>query len=327
MKKLMISLSLILVFPLFTTTFQADTYVMVYTDPLDFEIATQELGNPIMIDFEEIDASPLNNTFEGRDEFYGSAYAHQGVIFSNPNNYPLYISPGGLFWNPSNSLSVGRFPFDPYTPYIFENDDDLVVTLDAPCMAVGFTLVDNGNIHTYEFVQFIDYEGNLVEQVVLPPNFTSRRAFVGIVSPDHPIALVNIVEEPNDWDDVNFDDFMFFSLIPTVVDIFPNTVNLKSGGRWIYAYIELPEGYTVEGIDVSTIKLEDAIVATSQPTAIGDYGADGINNLLVKFDRQALFVYLDGVTGEVELTLSGELSNGLHFEGSDTFFVVALGKD
>lgn len=324
-KALLVSMLLVSAFASAVPQTLAETTTVIYTNPIDFEEATLALGTPIAINFNEIDASPVNNTFEGRDTFDGSTYASQGITFSSPNDHPLYISPGGLFWNPSNSLSVGRFPFDPYFPYIFNNDDDLFVTLDPPCMAVGFILVDNGPRQSYEFAEFFDLGGNLIEHVILPYNFMLRRAFIGIVSLDHPIAAINIVEAPNDSDDVNFDDFTFFPAelpIEAMVDIYPHTINLQSKGKWIYAYIELPEGYDVTGLDVGTIKLENTIVTQSQPTATGDYGGDGIPNLQVRFDRQALFEYLDGTTGEIILTLSGKLSDGTSFEGSDSLTVI-----
>ena len=43
--------------------------------------------------------------------------------------------------------------------------------------------------------------------------------------------------------------------------------------------------------------------------------------MMVKFDREALIDYLDGTTGEVTLTVSGEVA-GTPFEGSDTITVI-----
>ncbi|MFQ6116151.1 MAG: hypothetical protein ACE5NG_18980, partial [bacterium] len=40
------------------------------------------------------------------------------------------------------------------------------------------------------------------------------------------------------------------------MNIDPNTLNLKSNGEWITAYIELPEGYDVADIDIFTVQLE-----------------------------------------------------------------------
>ena len=70
----------------------------IYYHPTEFENATQDMVDPTIIDFEDIDASPINNSMNGRDMFDGNYYAEQGITFSNPNNYPfLFISPGGLF--------------------------------------------------------------------------------------------------------------------------------------------------------------------------------------------------------------------------------------
>jgi hypothetical protein len=173
----------------------------VFNDPNDFQSA---IGDHSIIDFEDIDASPVDNTWVGRDPFDGSHYTAQGITFSNPNDYNLYIAPGGLFWNESNSLSVRQFPFDDNADD--GNDDDLVVDLDPARVAVGFTLVDNGS-HD-EFIQYFDAENNLIDQVNFPGNFTDFRAFIGKVSPDQPIAKIKIVELAFDGDDVDYDDFI-----------------------------------------------------------------------------------------------------------------------
>jgi len=108
---------------------------------MDFRAAIAGLGATTSVDFEDIDASPVNNTFAGREPFDGECYAKSGITFANPDGHPLFIAPGGLFWNESNSLSVGQFPFDDNAGDA--NDDNLVVKLKPPSIAVGFTLVDN----------------------------------------------------------------------------------------------------------------------------------------------------------------------------------------
>jgi hypothetical protein len=70
------------------------------------------------------------------------------------------------------------------------------------------------------------------------------------------------------------------------------------------------------------VTLEGVIPAVLFPNAIDDYDDDGIADLMVKFDRQALINYLDGTTGEVILTVAGELSDGLPFKGTDTITVI-----
>ncbi len=108
--------------------------------------------------------------------------------------------------------------------------------------------------------------------------------------------------------------------IRAVVDINPNILNLKSGGKWITAYIELPTGYKVGDTDVSSILLNDSIPAdVGASTTVGDHDDDGIQDLTVKFDR-ALIIDLLNV-GEAKLTITGEIS-GIPFEGSDTIRVI-----
>ncbi len=197
---------------------QALAVPTLYTDPTAFSSAISGMGTPTVINFEDIDASPVNNTFSGRTSFNGAYYAGQGVTFSNPNGYPMYIAPGGLFWDASNSLSVARFPYDPYQPSTWNDDDDLVVDLNPGFEVVGFTLVDNNSRGTDEFVQFLDSGGGVIAQVGLPADYAPYRAFIGIVSVGTPVATINIVEAPNDGDDVAYDDFI---LVPgaTVIPV------------------------------------------------------------------------------------------------------------
>ncbi|MBE0447824.1 MAG: hypothetical protein IBX64_06950 [Actinobacteria bacterium] len=109
------------------------------------------------------------------------------------------------------------------------------------------------------------------------------------------------------------------------IDIDPDTLNLKSRGRWITAYIELPEGYDAADIDVSTVLLNDKVPAESMPTGIGDYDEDGIPDLMVKFDR-AMVKGMLSPGDAVELTVTGELIDGTPFKGSDTIRVISKGK-
>jgi hypothetical protein len=170
-----------------------------------FDTAVRELGPRTLIDFDDLDARPVTDTIEGRSPFDGRHYASRGVAFSNPNSLLLFIAPGGLPWNATNSLSIGRFPFDrlPHTvesPFI--EDDDLVATFEPGCSAAAFSVIDKGALFfADESVQFLDAEGQLIQRTGFP------QTFLGVVSPARRIARIVISEANNDGDDVTYDDF------------------------------------------------------------------------------------------------------------------------
>ena len=110
--------------------------------------------------------------------------------------------------------------------------------------------------------------------------------------------------------------------VPATVDIDPDTLNLKSNGQWITAYITLPEGYSVEDIDVNSVELRHDSWVNS--TVWGEV-QDGV--LMVKFDRASLRDYLGEVDvddgdkfNDITLTITGIVAGTL-FEGSDTITV------
>jgi hypothetical protein len=93
--------------------------------------------------------------------------------------------------------------------------------------------------------------------------------------------------------------------ISAMIDIDPNTLNLKSKGRWITCYIDLP-GHNVNEIDISTILLEDTI-----PAEWGDVQGD---SLMVKFDRSEVEDMLS--PGTYNLKITGEITDGTSFDGN-----------
>ena len=112
------------------------------------------------------------------------------------------------------------------------------------------------------------------------------------------------------------------SPVPATIDIDPNTLNLKSEGDIITAFIELPEGFDVSDIDPSSILLNGSVPAIG-PATIGNYDLDGVPDLMVKFDRVAVQEILDPGDG-VEITITGQI-DGTDFVGTDTIKVIDVG--
>jgi hypothetical protein len=108
-------------------------------------------------------------------------------------------------------------------------------------------------------------------------------------------------------------------LIEAAIKLTPDTLNLASKGRWIMCVIRLREDYNVGKIDSNSILLEGGIPA--ERVWLGDEFA------VVKFSRREVQEMLGEVEtpAEVELVVSGELSDETMFEGTDTIRVIDKG--
>jgi hypothetical protein len=144
------------------------------------------------------------------------------------------------------------------------------------------------------------------------------------------------------WQGYDGNDFeIFFAmlelepvLVSATIDITPNTLNLRSKGKWITCFIELPgESFTVNEIDIESIVLmgadeeETADVPEKSPTIIGDFDLDGVPDLMVKFDRRAVQNAFTEGMAELTVHVSGTLVGGdVKFQGSDKIRIIDNGK-
>jgi YVTN family beta-propeller protein len=112
------------------------------------------------------------------------------------------------------------------------------------------------------------------------------------------------------------------SLPPVAVgfDFDPNTLNLHSMGRWVTGHIEPRPPRTASEIVLRSIRLNGLVPAdTCGPHSVGDEDHDGLPDLMVKFDRQAVSLSVpDG--DRVPVTVTGEVGPRL-FAGTDTIRV------
>jgi predicted secreted protein len=117
-------------------------------------------------------------------------------------------------------------------------------------------------------------------------------------------------------------------VIKARVEFEPETLNLKSKGKWITCFIELPKGYNASDIDVSTIMLNCTVPAASKFKVIWDCRHDKVMGLMVKFNRTQVEQFILNsikVTGKwttLKLTVTGSLKDGTQFQGTGGIRVI-----
>ena len=121
---------------------------------------------------------------------------------------------------------------------------------------------------------------------------------------------------PWDWFGVTITGLTIeYPPIPAGLDIDPDTLNLKSKGKWITAYLSPPEGFDVADIDAESIRLNGQIPAA---WSLMDEEAQV---LIVKFARAAVAEIVE--TGdEVQMTVAGIVGGDTKFEGTDVVRVI-----
>jgi len=122
-----------------------------------------------------------------------------------------------------------------------------------------------------------------------------------------------------EWNQEPLEGYTFIKTIPATIDFDPDTLNLKSKGQFVTCYIELPANFDVKNVDISTVKLNNIVNAEPAPTEIGDHDKDGISDLMAKFKRSVLHAE---VGDKVKMGITGKLTNGTSFKGSDTIKVI-----
>ena len=109
------------------------------------------------------------------------------------------------------------------------------------------------------------------------------------------------------------------------VRVDPTTINLRSRGNWISAKIELPAGYSPLNINRASLLANGVVPAVARPwSASGDSDRDGLKELMVKFNRNAVQALM--TPGNFPLTITGSLNDGTPFSGTATVRVINPGR-
>lgn len=108
--------------------------------------------------------------------------------------------------------------------------------------------------------------------------------------------------------------------VQATINIEPKILYLKNKKEPISCYIELPQDYYIQDINLETLSLNEAISCEVSSAQIGDYNNNGIADLTVKFVRQDLWYVLE--RGEqVSVAISGKIGNK-YFRGTDVIKVL-----
>jgi parallel beta-helix repeat protein len=201
------------------------------------------------------------------------------------------------------------------------------------------------DIYNYNYEVELDAGSNLVGFAILP---IEEEAIIRMqVKDEHgSFSDILIMENSIYWENVKKStlsyamEYTFKSGASDKVTVLasyefdPDTLNLRSVGQWATVYIELPLGYNVSEIDISTVsisqvngqKLTEALSAIAdskygfvKEPEFYDVDNDGVPELMVKFDRK--FLALLSV-GQYTFTIIGKLRNGLEFKGLTSVRVI-----
>ncbi len=138
----------------------------------------------------------------------------------------------------------------------------------------------------------------------------------------------NYIAEPNETDldgnprvmggRIDMGAYEYNPTISAEVKIVPRTINLASKGKWITAFLWLPEDYNVIDIDSSSVLLEDEI----EPQWVWFDEEEQV--AMIMFSRGEVRDIL--TVGEIGLTITGRLTDGTIFEAKDVIIVIDKGS-
>jgi len=99
------------------------------------------------------------------------------------------------------------------------------------------------------------------------------------------------------------------------VTIYPELEEPESRNGWLEVHIALPAGLPIEDIERATLRLNDTVSPDRRRSSVGDFDADGVPELRIRFRWKQVLAALKPVDGRT-ISVSGQLSSGLWFVGS-----------
>jgi hypothetical protein len=306
-------------------------------------------GNFITIDFpgaNRTTVTGINNTNDIVGT-YGNATGTHGFLYAD-GNFTTIDFPGA----------------DSTAPHGINDYQDIVGTYIDATGRHGFLYTEGGFVTidfpgtTYTITYDINNANEIVGHIEGPPGVHSFLYYDGSFTMiDVPDGWGTQAFGINNYSDIVGDfrnpegvhGFLATALRVTVVELdikpgsCPNPLNTKSKGVLPVAILGT-EDFDVTQIDVSTVllagvapirdNLED-VAAPFNGLLIGDCfdcteeGADGLTDLTLKFDTQEVVAALGDANdgGCIQLTITGELTDGTPIEGTDSVVIVPKPKE
>lgn len=229
----------------------------------------------------------------------------------------MILSEGDWVWLRTISLSL---------PVLSNPSDGGAVNVFTPTLTIHNSTDIDRDILTYEFEVYDETMTTLISSVTgvsETPDITSWTVPVNLIENKtyYWRARAYDGDRYGEWmDTATFSIHLPVQNITATIDFDPNTLNQKDNGKWVTVYIELPNGYDVNNIIVSSILLEGTVPAEQRPYCIGDHDKDGIPDPMVKFRRSDMINVLP--EGDNVLVHVSGLVGTVAFDGVDMIRVI-----
>lgn len=109
-------------------------------------------------------------------------------------------------------------------------------------------------------------------------------------------------------------------------EVSPGSLNLASGGKWITAYVELPQGYDPGTVANESVRLMGTVPAdlsfpAFDPADPTDFNENGVPDLTFKFDRGAFIPLIPEDEDSMDVVITG-MGDMFQFQASDRIRLV-----
>jgi DNA-binding beta-propeller fold protein YncE len=188
--------------------------------------------------------------------------------------------------------------------YVVQESSDQVIVFEVSVIG-GTSVIDEVSAPPY---QLVFTQKDIIETGQEPAKIAFDPSGSGV-------AIIAQAGE-NEVTILNASQFPIGESLEADVDVTPTTLHLDSNGKFVTGRIELPIAYAPQEILLETVLLNDSLHVVPDKEDYEDKDGDGIEELVVKFDRADFQALLP--QGEyVEVTLSGEVRDKM-FSGTDT---------